>query len=149
MLIEFQCNYIISLKSYVMEVKHHQHLVEDLGELFLNKEYTDVSMKVGKTEIKAHKIILASRSMYFKALFYGGLKETKENEITLDSETPLQAFEDVLKYIYTGEINLENKQLNQLQDMISLADKYGLVKLIEVIANCLKDSFQEDETDFL
>lgn len=123
-----------------IEVKHSQYLVEDLCVLLKNKDYSDVSFKIGSTKIKAHKMILASRSSYFKALFYGGLKESQENEIALDSETPIDAFETILSYIYTGEVSLCNKNINQLQDMISLADKYGFVKLMDDIAEYIKKS---------
>lgn len=47
------------------------------------------------------KVILAARSDYFRALLYGGMKESSQTEIHL-TDTPLKAFKSLLKYIYTG-----------------------------------------------
>lgn len=59
----------------------------------------------------AHKVILASRSDYFRALLYGGLKESQQSEIHMKSAT-IEAFKGLLKYIYTGQISLGNLKVN-------------------------------------
>lgn len=44
----------------------------------------------------AHKLILAARSDYFRAMLFGGLSESTRSEITLDS-VPVNAFKIILK----------------------------------------------------
>jgi BTB/POZ domain len=48
------------------------------------------------------KVILAARSEYFRALLYGGMKESSQQEIEL-MDTPPEAFKILLKYVYAGE----------------------------------------------
>jgi hypothetical protein len=45
------------------------------------------------------------RSDYFRAMLFGGLKESSLTEIEL-KDTPLAAFKQLLRYIYTGQVLL-------------------------------------------
>lgn len=53
--------------------------------------------------IPAHKILLASCSEYFAAMFTGSLREAQSSEITLERVDP-QALQDLVHYCYTGTI---------------------------------------------
>ena len=44
------------------EVQHIQKLSDHIGALFLNDEYSDVSLVVEGQSFRAHKVILAARS---------------------------------------------------------------------------------------
>ena len=57
---------------------------------------------------------MASRSDYFRALLYGGMKESQQTEIELKSAT-IGAFKGLLKYIYTGHISLANLKVSNLK----------------------------------
>ena len=48
---------------------------ENLGELWEQGRYTDVTLVVGGQEIKAHKTILAANSDVFRAMFENNMKE--------------------------------------------------------------------------
>ena len=71
----------------------------------MNDEYSDVTLIVEKHTFSGHKVILAARSDYFRALLFGGMKESSEDEIEL-KDTPLAAFKQLLRYIYTGQVLL-------------------------------------------
>ena len=77
-------------------------LSEDIGKLFENDSYSDITLNIEGTHIQAHKVILATRSSYFYSLFYGGFKGSNSEAVDLSSETPLDAFRIILRYIYTG-----------------------------------------------
>jgi BTB/POZ domain-containing protein 9 len=47
-------------------------------------------------------VILAARSEYFRALLFGGMKESSQQEIEL-VDTPPEAFKILLKYVYAGD----------------------------------------------
>lgn len=50
----------------------HEHLLSDhVGSLFLRDDYSDVTLIVNGSRFPAHKVILASRSDYFRAMLYG------------------------------------------------------------------------------
>lgn len=84
------------------EIDHLELFSDNLSTLCLSHEYSDIVLVVEGQKLHAHKVILAARSEYFRALLYGGLKETNQSEILLP-DVPLKAFKNLLKYIYTGE----------------------------------------------
>lgn len=54
------------------------HLSEHIGSLCLSSEYSDVTLIVEEQRIPAHKVILAASSDYFRALLYGGMRESSQ-----------------------------------------------------------------------
>lgn len=97
------------LKTSTGEVEHINHLSEDIGALYMSDDYSDVTLLVAGQRFTAHKVILAARSQYFRALLFGGLRETTQQEIELKGTT-LPAFKGLLKYIYTGHMSLANQR---------------------------------------
>ena len=49
------------------QVEHIHFLSEHIGALYLNDEYSDVSLVVDGQRFNAHKVILAARSEYFRS----------------------------------------------------------------------------------
>jgi len=123
--------------SNVGEVLHVQFLSEELGKLYLNEEYSDVVLKVDNHRLHAHKVILAARSEYFRALLYGGMRESSQAEIEL-KDTPIPAFKNLLKYIYTGHISLSSFKEELILEILSLAHQYGFIELETSISDYLK-----------
>ena len=76
------------------------------SDLWINKEFTDVVLDVGGEKIPAHKLILATKSPYFRALLYGEMREASQEEVTL-LDIPLAPFKRVLEYAYTGKLEIE------------------------------------------
>lgn len=114
------------------EIEHRQYLSEDLDKLCLNDEYSDVTFIVEGKKLPAHKVILASRSEYFRALLFGGMRESNQNEIDLDA--PLEAFKALLKYIYTGTVTVYGMKQDTVLDMLGLAHVYNFVELERAIS---------------
>lgn len=52
------------------EVDHVRYLSDNLGALLLSENYQDITLIVENHRIPAHKILLASRSEYFRYLGY-------------------------------------------------------------------------------
>lgn len=48
------------------EVEHITHLSEHIGSLFWNEDYSDIILLIEGQRIPSHKVILASRSEYFR-----------------------------------------------------------------------------------
>ena len=48
------------------DVQHVCYLSEHIGSLYLNDNYSDVVIKVENTDFRAHRVILAARSEYFR-----------------------------------------------------------------------------------
>ena len=47
-------------------VDHSSTLAQDIGALFLNDQYSDITLKLDSKTFHAHKVILAARSHYFR-----------------------------------------------------------------------------------
>ncbi|CAL4127413.1 unnamed protein product [Meganyctiphanes norvegica] len=122
-------------------VDHSTNLAQDIGALFLNDEYTDVTLRVKGQRFHAHKVILASRSQYFRALLFGGLRETHQEEIEI-KDANLTAFKVLLKYIYTGYVSLGSEKEETVLEILSLAHQYGFEELESSICDYLKDSLR-------
>jgi hypothetical protein len=84
------------------------------------------------SSIKASKIILASRSEYFKTMFNGKWKESKESKIYI-KDTKYKIFRYLLKYIYTNELD-EGLTLEELKDLYIESDLRNLEDLRKMVA---------------
>lgn len=76
-------------------------------------------------------------------MLYGGLSESNKSEITLNIQK--DAFKILLKYIYTGKINLRKMltpQMNLILDTLGLANLFGYTELKDEISNFLKNSLK-------
>uniref|UniRef100_A0A914GXA8 BTB domain-containing protein n=1 Tax=Globodera rostochiensis TaxID=31243 RepID=A0A914GXA8_GLORO len=119
------------------EIQNTAQLVEQIAFLYLNEEFSDLVLIVDGQRFPVHRVILATRSSYFKAMLYGGMRESSEKEVTL-FDTPVQAFQAVLKYIYTGKLQLKSLELSLVLDMLALVHKYGFSELEAAIPEYLK-----------
>ncbi|VDP45573.1 unnamed protein product [Heligmosomoides polygyrus] len=109
--------------------------IEDV--LFLKPEFSDLTLVAGRERFPAHRVILAFRSEYFRAMLYGGLMESVQTEIELKEVNPT-ALRAVLKYIYSVEIDLSELNVEEILATLRLAHEYGLTKFQEAIVDYLK-----------
>ena len=107
-----------------------------MAQLCLNDDYSDVAFIVENQRLPAHRVMLAARSEYFRALLYGGLSESKQNEIHL--KVPVDAFKALLRYIYSGHLSLVQMDEDNILDTLGLANQYGLSELELAISDYLR-----------
>lgn len=96
-------------------------------------EFSDVVLVADGSRYHAHKLVLCSRSSYFKALFLNGMQETGCQEITLDIERDL--FEVLLHWIYTNHLRFSQEPCAKLET--SKAFKLWSVSKLEASLNLL------------
>jgi len=107
---------------------HHKELAQDFSSLFNSKHQSDVTVKCGDKLFDCHQIILASRSQVFKKMFESNMNEQVTGSVEI-KEIDHKVFEDVLKYIYSGEAP---KIDDHLEELLAAADLYQLEKLKEL-----------------
>jgi len=80
---------------------------------------TDTVLVAGDTEVLCHRAVLSASSPYFRAMFHGALRESREQRIKLDGVTAL-AVRRLVDYIYTGRIEVSRTSLphKQTADML-------------------------------
>ncbi|XP_046848322.1 BTB/POZ domain-containing protein 9-like isoform X2 [Xenia sp. Carnegie-2017] len=120
------------------EVDHVELLSSQLAVLLQSSEFTDVTFIVEDKSFPAHRAFLASRCEYFRALLYGGMRESwSQREIVLN-DISARSFDSILKYIYTGRVHLRDLGHEHVLDLLGLAHKYGFLALESAISGYLK-----------
>ena len=99
----------------------------------ISGEMCDVNITVEDISFKAHKLILAGCSPYFRCMF-GKKKFTEENmdDVAIDPERELgikaSAVEQLIEYMYTGYMDFE---LGNIIDLIWASDLFQLPEIKE------------------
>jgi len=120
------------------EIDHVELLSSQTSALYRSQEFTDVTFVVEGSKFFAHRVMLASRSEYFRALLFGGMRETnRETEIEL-KDTTAPAFDALLKYVYSGKMFLGDYKEETILELLSLAHKYGFLALESALQGYLK-----------
>ncbi|GAB0091414.1 BTB/POZ domain-containing protein 9 [Sergentomyia squamirostris] len=118
------------------EIELTNRFSENMSQLCMNRDYSDVTFVVDGVRLPAHKVILAARSEYFRALLFGGMAETGMAEIEL--KVPLEAFRALLRYIYSGHMSLSQMREEDVLDTLGLANQYGFTELEKAISGYLR-----------
>lgn len=66
----------------------------------------DVNIKIENGNLWAHKIVLASSSEYFNAMFLRSFRESNEAEICIKGGTSFQTFELLIDFLYTSTVTI-------------------------------------------
>ncbi|XP_072040808.1 kelch-like protein 17 [Amphiura filiformis] len=73
----------------------------------------DITLRVGKKEIIAHKLVLASCSPYFHAMFTADMQESHQSEVRLH-DISSDAVEQLVMFAYTSEITIGERNVQEL-----------------------------------
>ncbi|KAH7715130.1 BTB/POZ domain-containing protein 3 [Aphelenchoides avenae] len=113
-----------------------------LAKRFSDKKFADARFVViehgeHRREFLAHKLVLASVSDVFEAMFYGNFRE--EDPVRIE-DTTAPAFEALLKFIYTGAVAVDSDSAFPL---LYLAKKYLVGGLVSLVLHFLQSSVNE------
>ena len=144
---DFNAEVTSGLKLFKMEIlsepmslepsQHRQELVDRLDILRTNERFCDVTIVTKGKELKAHKAVLAATSPFFLTLLTSDMKESKEQLIKIELEEATAAvMEDVLKYVYTGNVLVTEARAHNL---IATADYLLIPGLKTMASNFLKE----------
>ncbi|KAJ1172537.1 hypothetical protein NDU88_004382 [Pleurodeles waltl] len=96
---------------YTLE-DHTKQAFEIMNELRLNRLLCDVTLQVkhngAEAEFMAHKIVLASSSPVFRAMFTNGLKECGMEVVPIEGVHP-KVMERLIEFAYTASISVGEK----------------------------------------
>ncbi|CAG8544209.1 1388_t:CDS:2, partial [Acaulospora morrowiae] len=120
----------------------YNKLITDIYQLLDGADNYDVNIKVGEnTEIKefrAHSVILRARSPYFKRALSGSWATIKDRIILFNKPNiSPNSFALILKYFYSGILNLENILNSDILDLLIASDEL----LIGELTDCIQDHF--------
>ncbi|BFZ14222.1 hypothetical protein BsWGS_17260 [Bradybaena similaris] len=125
------------------DVARASNLLTGFSQLYKNKQFVDVTLRVEGTDFPCHKNVLAASSPYFLVMFSTNMAESQLNCITLQ-DMEARTLELVLDYIYTGQVNLTE---DTVQNLLSAANLFQLIPLRDgcaefmmnhvTVANCI------------
>ncbi|GBB98693.1 hypothetical protein RclHR1_00330020 [Rhizophagus clarus] len=125
-----------------MVSKFHSSLSEALSLMLNDSDDHDVIIQVGENqnikEFRAHSNILKARSPYFKGAFSAGWISKKDNiiEFRKPNINPT-VFEMILKYIYTGEVDLTKAPGENILGLLVASDELLLEELLSHVQGYL------------
>lgn len=94
--------------------------------------------KLLDTEKYIQTLKIFSSSVSFRALLYGGMKESQPQAEVCLEETRAEAFSMLLHYLYTGRASLSSAREEVLLDFLGLAHRYGLQPLEDSTSEFLR-----------
>ena len=108
-----------------------------LENLFLQDEFSDIKLitSCGK-ELKAHKLLLASKSEIFAAMFTHDVRENKSNSVDI-IDVDYDILREMLRFIYQGQV--ENME-TVASALFIAADKYNIQDLKDECENYMADN---------
>ncbi|XP_055926961.1 speckle-type POZ protein B-like isoform X2 [Argiope bruennichi] len=100
-------------------------LSKDIGALFREKKFSDVTLSVNGYEFFAYKAILSARSPVFAAMFEHDMTEKKQNRVEITDMEP-DVLGELFHFIYT---DCSNNLTIMPEELLAAADKYALERL--------------------
>ncbi|XP_068684109.1 kelch-like protein 3 [Montipora foliosa] len=118
--------------------KHCQELISRLDALRRKESFFDVTVSVKDREFKAHRLVLAAASPFFLSLLVSDMREGKEQFIRIELEEATgSVMEEVLKYIYTGNVAVTKETAH---DLVAAADFFFLPGLKTLASDVLEEN---------
>jgi len=138
---------VVPPSTYLHDISKLQGLSGvDFSKLVNSKDLSDITLLVEGKPMYAHKTILAARSEHFNAMFFNGLRESKESEVTL-REVQYDIFLDCLKYMYTDEVATNSP--DHAIEILGAANYFKLDRLKAVCENIIKDSIEIENAAYI
>uniref|UniRef100_A0A672P0Y3 Kelch-like protein 17 n=1 Tax=Sinocyclocheilus grahami TaxID=75366 RepID=A0A672P0Y3_SINGR len=109
-------------EDYVfVEARHPNKVLEGLNSLRLNNAFCDVTLCCGGQEFPCHRIVLASFSSYFQAMFSTDLMESRQERVAINGVEP-QMIGMLVSYAYTAEVVISKANVQALLAAANLLD---------------------------
>lgn len=106
-----------------------EEFFKQLRSYFISQKFTDITLKCDNIDIKCHKIVLASFSPYFSAMFSHNFSESQTNQVDMSMcGQSANHLMDIIDYAYCGSINLT---LTNVKDILLLSSLLQINDLIQ------------------
>ncbi|MGH0176202.1 UNVERIFIED_CONTAM: hypothetical protein FKN15_072305 [Acipenser sinensis] len=116
------------------------YITQGLKQLLNAQQLCDVTLAVEGKKFMCHRVLLASVSPYFRAMFTSPLAESRLAEIRLEEVTP-EVVQTVVHFIYTGEAGLNP---DTAEDLFVAANRLQVLPLQDLCARFLFEHLSLD-----
>ncbi|KAK7007296.1 hypothetical protein SK128_003274 [Halocaridina rubra] len=129
-------NYIVNKESGC----HMQH-----GHMLQRQDRVGVEPKYGweGVELKAHRVVVASRCEWFRRALLSGMREAIDRCIVVHG-CSVATFQLLLTFLYAGHIECSSLPPDQLVDLLVLADHYGVDALKLLVEAGIEQHVDDD-----
>ncbi|KAL1646597.1 hypothetical protein SLS58_003183 [Diplodia intermedia] len=110
-------------------------------------QFSDITLKFSGCEFKAHKVILAAKSGWFRGAFESAFKEGSADEIELHDDDP-EALEIALRFLYGYRIRVPADEQATFEVNVAwylilyeVSNKYDIPSLADATARIVHDHF--------
>ncbi|XP_075039729.1 kelch repeat and BTB domain-containing protein 12 [Mixophyes fleayi] len=93
--------------DYKKRQQHGNNLLEHINRMRGSAELIDIVLVAEGRRFPCHRVVLASFSPYFRAMFTCGLVECNQTEVTLHDVTA-ESVSIILEYVYTSQLYINN-----------------------------------------
>ncbi|KAI4877472.1 hypothetical protein NFI96_015438 [Prochilodus magdalenae] len=100
---------------------HAEHILQVLNAFRQSATFTDVVLLVEDREFPCHRATLCASSRYFRTMFTGQLRESRQSDVRL-KEVSAAAMEHLLDFIYEGRIRLQEESVQAVFQAADLLD---------------------------
>lgn len=109
---------------YELQWNNHSKILKNTFDNFRNdNELVDVTLSCEGKKIKAHKVVLSACSEYFLDLFRDN---PCQHPIIIMRDISYEAMENILNFMYMGELNIAVEQLNSFLKIAECLQVKGL-----------------------
>jgi len=98
---------------------------EHLGQVFTDKQFTDIKIQSEGKSFDCHMAILAARSPVFMAMFQSDMKEKETRTVSID-DLKAGIVSEMLSFIYTGNVSSYDSLGEIASELLEAADRYQL-----------------------
>lgn len=102
---------------------HLQNLSCLFESLYVQQKYVDVTLCCEGGSLKAHKVVLSACSAYFETIFRD---HPCKHPLVIIHDVKAKEMQMVLEYMYKGELNVLEDELNSFVNTATLLDVRGL-----------------------
>ena len=106
---------------HFIESSHAIQVLSGLDGLRQSRTFCDITLCVDSKEFPCHKIVLASFSPYFNAMFSGELAESRQEKVTING-IDATMLELLVNYAYTSEVLITKVNVQSLLSASNLLE---------------------------
>ncbi|XP_029914324.1 kelch-like protein 20 [Myripristis murdjan] len=122
-----------------VETRHPDTVLQGLNGLRLNNAFCDVTLCCGGQEFPCHRIVLASFSSYFQAMFSTDLIESRQERVAINGVEP-QMIGMLVSYAYTSEVFISKANV---QALLAAANLLDIMAVREACCNFMERQMDE------
>lgn len=112
---------------------HTSEAFQNMEELRSEGKLCDITLVVDGKEIRAHKLVLAASSQYFRSMFAGDMIESRSSRVELKDVDP-DAIELLVEYSYTSKLTITS---TNVQSLMAASSIFNFPAVLKATANFL------------